>query len=528
MLPDGHCKKQEKSLWKTLGVRLRAQLHRVLFFTGCLARECLSAQHSVHIPFTSALHTQDCPLRIVFNTFGTLGDLHPMLALATEMRARGHDCCFACPDVFRLALAPLGFKTYGLTPDLDPGNKQLNADLMDLRRGSERLLKEVLFPALPKTVEELLAAIEDDGGADLLISADITYAAPIVAELTGIRWASVILAPFSLFSRHDPPALPPFPGLAWVESKVPTVNRGVLPFARWYSRHWVRPVYDLRHSLGLPRGKNPIFDAKNSPQLVLGLFSPLLGAPQPDWPSATRLCGFTLFNGSQPAAGTIIANTNNGRHPEPTAKGPLHSPAFAAISVECNNNTPAPSGLPPHVEEFLQMGPPPVVFTLGSSAVFAAGDFYHISAEAAAILGLRALMLTGVLTDGEPRGILSPNLCTAEYVCYAELFPRAAAIVHQGGVGTLAHALKSGKPMVIVPCSHDQPDNARRAARLGVSRTIPRDKYTAARAAAELQALLKSNLAPGYREAAQLAGSRLAQENGAAQACDALEELLSR
>ncbi len=443
-----------------------------------------------------------------------------MLALATELRARGHQCCFAVPAVFRLVLDPLGFRVYETTPDLDPTNKQLIADLMDLRKGSERLLKDVLFPALPQTVADLRAAVQDEGGADLLVSADITYAAPIVAELTGVRWASVILAPFTFFSRHDPPALPPFPGLAWVEAKVPTVNRGVLPFARWYSRKWVRPVYELRRSLGLPRGRNPIFDAKNSPQLVLGLFSSLLGEPQPDWPAATKLCGFTFYDGAQP--NLPRSNTSNARPPEG------FSPKYPSDTGERAASAPA-SALPNHVEEFLQMGEPPVVFTLGSSAVFAAGDFYRESAEAAASLGLRAILLTGILPDDQPRGILSPSLCTAEYVTYGDLFPRAAAIVHQGGVGTLAHALKSGRPMIIVPCSHDQPDNARRAARLGVSRTIPRDKYSPTRAAAELHTILRDpQTAPAYAQAANRAGQHLAEENGTQSACDALEELMRK
>jgi UDP:flavonoid glycosyltransferase YjiC (YdhE family) len=436
-------------------------------------------------------------LRIVFHTFGTLGDLHPMLALSTELRRRGHDCVFAVPEVHRLVLGPLGFPVYPLPPDLDPNDKALIADLMDLRRGSERLLRNVLFPALPQTVAHLRAAVAADGGAQLLVSGDFSYASPIVAELTGIRWASVVLAPISLYSRHDPPALLRFPGLAWLEDQSPAFNRAVLPFARWYTRSWTRDVYQLRRQLGLSRGANPIFDAKNSPQLVLALFSSLLGTPQPDWPHNTVLAGFTFFDGRQPG----VAESER--------------------------------ALPDHVAEFLQMGEPPIVFTLGSSAVFAAGDFYAISAAAIqklADLGwpdARAILLTGVLPDGQPRGILSPQLCTAEYVSYAELFPHAAAIVHQGGVGTLAHALKAGKPMLIMPCSHDQPDNARRAERLGVARTIARNKYTADRAAAELHALLRDPAtAPGYAAAAKQATAQIEKENGTHTACNALENLL--
>ena len=433
-------------------------------------------------------------MRIVFNTFGTLGDLHPMLALATELRHRGHDCIFAVPEVFRIVLDPLGFPLYPIPPDLDPSNKALIADLMDLRRGSERLLRDVLFPALPETVAHLRAAVAADGGADLLVSGDFAYAAPIVAELTGIRWASLALAPLSFYSSHDSPALVANPAIAWLEDAVPALDRAIVPFARWYTRDWPAAVYELRRQLGLKRGRNPIFDAKNSPQLVLALFSSLLATPQPDWPHDTVLAGFTFFDNSQTGAANPASATSN---------------------------------LPAQVAEFLKMGEPPIVFTLGSSAVFAAGDFYAISAAAIEKLGARAILLTGVLPDGQPRGILSPQLCTAEYVAYSDLFPHAAAIVHQGGVGTLAQALKAGKPMLIMPCSHDQPDNARRAQRLGVSRTIPRNKYTSDRAAAELHTLLRDPAtAPRYTAAAQQAAAQIANENGTVTACDAVEDLL--
>jgi UDP:flavonoid glycosyltransferase YjiC (YdhE family) len=82
-----------------------------------------------------------------------------MVALAIELRRRGHTCSFAVPDVFRVVLDPLGFACYSTTPDLDPNDKQLIADLMDLRKGSERLLKDVLFPVLRQTVADLRAAV---------------------------------------------------------------------------------------------------------------------------------------------------------------------------------------------------------------------------------------------------------------------------------------------------------------------------------------------------------------------------------
>jgi len=95
--------------------------------------------------------------------------------------------------------------------------------------------------------------------------------------------------------------------------------------------------------------------------------------------------------------------------------------------------------------------------------------------------------------------------------------------VHQGGAGTTAQVLRAGKPMIVVPYSHDQPDNAMRVGRLGVARTIPRGKYRAPRIAPELGLLFS---AKSYRESAARAAAVVAAEDGVATACAGLEELL--
>jgi rhamnosyltransferase subunit B len=147
-----------------------------------------------------------------------------------------------------------------------------------------------------------------------------------------------------------------------------------------------------------------------------------------------------------------------------------------------------------------------VVFTLGSAAVLAAGKFYEDSAKAAIRLGVRAVLLIGGDPRNRPQGA-ARSICVAEYAPYSALFPRAAMVVHQGGVGTVAQCLRAGKPMLIMPYSHDQPDNARRMRRLGVARVIERlaDGLLAARAL-EVAAQIKD-------------------EDGVSSACDALDEL---
>jgi rhamnosyltransferase subunit B len=171
--------------------------------------------------------------------------------------------------------------------------------------------------------------------------------------------------------------------------------------------------------------------------------------------------------------------------------------------------------------KFLEQGDPPVVFTLGTSASTVAGDFYRASVEAARRGKWRAIFVTGADPRNRiPAESLPASMFVTDYAAYSELFPRAAAVVHPGGIGTVAQALRAGVPMIIVPHAADQPDNAFRAARLGVARVIPRGKYDASRAWKELGTLLEN---PRYSSRSKTLAAKVRAEDGLARACDILE-----
>ena len=162
------------------------------------------------------------------------------------------------------------------------------------------------------------------------------------------------------------------------------------------------------------------------------------------------------------------------------------------------------------------------MFTLGSSAAEVAGPFYEHSITAAKRLGRRAVIFVGKNAGHRPAS-LPDGVIACDYAPFSELYPRAAAIVHAGGVGTTGLAMHSGRPMLVVPYAHDQFDNAARVARVGIARTIARRRYTPTRVAAELRQLLDN---PMYAERTLGIGERLRQEDGVRAACDALETLL--
>jgi rhamnosyltransferase subunit B len=414
--------------------------------------------------------------RIVVASWGSHGDVFPYMGLAIALAKRGHRPVLAIPALYQEAVEREGIEFRPVGPDVDPNDRATIARLMHPVKGTEAILRGLLMPALRRSYEELQQAA---AGADLLVTHPITFAGPVLAQKHKLPWISTVLSPISFFSTMDLPALPPAPRLVHLRWLGPWFGRIVVGIAHRATRNWMDPVYELRNELGLPRGGDPIYEGQFSPTLTLALFSRVLAAPQPDWPPHVDVGGFVFYNG--------------------------------------------PDRLTPELEAFLDAGPPPIVFTLGTSAVGAAGRFYHESVEAIARLGVRAVLLTGGFADNQPAGAASPQFFVTDRAPHQLLFPRAAAIVHQGGVGTTAQALRSGRPMLVVPHAHDQPDNAFRVTNLGVARTVFPPRYKAARVARELGRLLNDEQA--RRRAAAVSRTVLA-EGGAEAAADSIERVL--
>jgi rhamnosyltransferase subunit B len=417
--------------------------------------------------------------RIVVTTIGSLGDLHPQIALAIELRKRGHEIIFATMKEYGAIIEPLGFKFHPMRPDGTPiNNPEEIAKMTDLKTGSEYVVRSWILPNLRDTYTDLLDSTKD---ADLIIAGDIVYAAPLVAEQLGIQWVSLALAPVAFFSAYDPSVIPLFPFLVKLRGLGAPLNQVIIQLLKAVTKSWAEPIHQLRKELRLSQiNYNPLVD-KSSACLVLAMFSSILAKPQSDWDKNTVVTGFTFYEG----------DLNQGK-------------------------------LPLQLQQFLDTGEAPIVFTLGSAAVMVPGTFYQESVRAATQLNRRAVLLIGKNTSPN---CLSKDIIAIDYVPYSQIFPYACAIVHQGGIGTTAQALRAGRPTLIMPYSYDQPDNAARVKRLGTSRTIDRSHYTAARVAKELQALLEN---PNYAAKAAEIARIIQMENGVSVACDAIEHQLKK
>ncbi len=379
---------------------------------------------------------------------GSLGDLNPYIALALEMKKRNVEPVIASTDAYRERVESLNIEFHPIRPAMakpdTPEYFEKVQGVVDPKHGAEYLFKRLLVPALRDAYQDLSVAIK---GADLLITHPIVLAGPLVAQKSGIPWISTVLSPASLWSAFDPWVPPNTPWLhGLLKLGGPSAARLYKKLMKAVTEPWLRDVYAFRAELGLPRGEHALFEGQYAPELNLALFSTVMCEPQADWPANTVITGFPFF--------------------------------------DKKDNAP----VDPELLRFLNSGPAPIVFTLGSAAVHVAGNFYQESVAAAKLLNRRAILLVGS-DRNRPKDPLPDGVVAFDYAPFGELLPRAAAMVHQGGVGTTGQGLCAGIPMIVVPFAHDQPDNAARIGRLGVARTIARNSYKAERGAGDLRDL---------------------------------------
>jgi rhamnosyltransferase subunit B len=422
--------------------------------------------------------------RILLATLGSLGDVHPYIAVGKALVARGHPVRLATSIDYRARVEAANLEFAPLAPSIaELGDReQIARRFFDPLRGPRRLIDAFVMRPLRRAYADLCAAAQE---VTIAVSHPLTPALPLIAEARGLPWLSSVLAPYSLFSKADPSVIPT---LEWLQ-RLPRLGgwpHGLaLDLVRATVRLWERPLHALRAELGFQSVRGTFYE-QFSPRGTLALFDAVLSSPQTDWPPRTLLCGAALHDASDPEGAQDAAAANEA------------------------------------LERFLAEGDRPVVFALGSSAVWLASAYWRHAISACEILGVRGLLLTGAPLE-QP---LPANVAAFRYLPYSRVFPRAAAIVHQAGIGTLSVALRSGRPQLLTPVGFDQPDNAARAARLGVGRILPfRRAHSETRIVRELSALLND---PAHERAAAQTAEKLRGIDGAAVAAQRIIDLMDQ
>ena len=424
--------------------------------------------------------------RIVLATIGTLGDLHPFIAIGLALRAHGHDPVLAVPADHVDKVRSTGLEAVAIMPAFEDIRRTLGLDedsaVKRVMADQRYMLERVVLPWLESSTDALDRAC---AGAEALVASLFVFGAATVAEKRGIPLASTLLQPMALLSPHRPPHTPDF----WMMKGEPTSwagvswNRLVFAAGRVAFRRRYGPIVDrVRASHGLASGPDrTLIDIARVTRLTIGCYSPTFGEAPPDAPTNARIVGFPFYDAT--------------------------SGAHAAAD--------------PELDAFLDAGTAPLVFTLGSFAVHAPGDFYREAAAAARLLGQRAILLTGPGSRMQS----DPQILVRDYAPHSTLFPRALAVIHHGGVGTTGQALRAGRPQLVVPHMGDQWDNGHRIKQMGVGRVLRARRFTADRAARRIATLIDPQRS--FIDRAAQVGAIVAAEQGADNAVRAIEAMMA-
>lgn len=419
--------------------------------------------------------------RIVLAATGSLGDVYPLIAIALALRARGLDPLLAAAEPFRPYADAEGLPFRPVRPG--PA-EMLRAGIDEAAAvravaGDVAAIFDLLLPHLEDAHADMAAALT---GADFLVASGFSIAARVAADAARIPFATVLFQPIAFMSRVDPPVIGDAPVSPRIQRRVPApVVRLLYALARARFASRRAPVNGLRARLGLPPA-DELLEGPFRGSRVFALYPPAFAPLAPDAPAHALGTGFSFYNGAHPAA------------------------------------------LDPALGRFLDAGPPPLVFSLGSLVVHAPGDFYADGAAAARALGRRAVLLVGDHALPAQAHLAGPDVHVAGAAPHAALFPRAAAVIHHGGIGTAAQALRAGVPHLVCPALGDQFDNAERLRELGVARTLRLSRHTPPRATAELRRLLAD---PAAAAKARALAPAMAAADGPALVAEGVRALLA-
>jgi rhamnosyltransferase subunit B len=419
------------------------------------------------------------PLRTLLFTAGSHGDVHPFIAIGREVQRRGGEAMLLSGREYQ-PIANSQRLRFLACGDGDSAKETIRRrpDSMHALRGPMVVLREVLAPALPDMLESLRNAIAEFK-PDIVLAHQLCIGSRWICEAMNVPFASVTLAPCAWMNPNDVLSMTPFRSA----HPTPRAVRFDVWVGRWFTSFAMdRPLNAVRRSLGLPSRRHLWFEELRAPCLNLGLWSPRLRPALAGDPPHAAIVGFPRFDEEA-----------------------------------------APRETDPRLARFLAEGEPPLAITLGTAVSHARPDFHAIAAEAVAGLSCRTVLVTNAeeYAPASP----PPNVLAVRYAPFSTLFAGARAVVHHGGIGTLAQACAAGVPTLITPAAHDQFDNAARVERLGLSRTLHLARVDAKRLREAISHLLED--APRRAAAADFAAS-LQGEDGAAGAVDAITSHLER
>lgn len=413
--------------------------------------------------------------QVLLFPMGSSGDVHPFIGLGRVLRERGHQVTlFACEE-FETTARQSGLEFESVLSAEDYHNIQRDPEIWHPTRGPRTVFRRTQtlesYRLFLKLVNE-----RHIPGKTVLVGGSLAIGPRIIRDHLKIPFTTIHLQPSVIISPVRPAKL----------------ASGSIP--RWWP-YWLRKlaywgaervfldpilrptVNTFRAEIGLPAIRRVFSKYVHSPDLVIGLFPEWYAERVADWPQNMQLTSFPLYDEAN----------------------------IRPLTAE--------------QQAFLASGPPPVVVTFGT-AMRHAKPYFTAIATALHQINQRGILLTPYAEQIPEQ--LPPNVIHVNYIPLSLLLPHSAVMVHHGGIGTASQAMKAGTPQLIMPMTHDQPDNAERLERLGIAQTIWPTKFTANNIAKVLNDLITNQ---HYKVAAKQIAEKLRQENGLLSAAKLIEQL---
>jgi UDP:flavonoid glycosyltransferase YjiC (YdhE family) len=409
-------------------------------------------------------------MKVLIAAMGSHGDVLPIIAIGREMNVRGHEVVFFANPHFRDYVIDAGFRFVPIGT-LD----EYTSNSSDFTKSNSK--KSARSPRYIDICLDYYHAMRAEivAGQTITISSNpfLCDAPHLLQEINGIKYVSIYIAPSAFWSNLKPARLTPHWG---INADTPML----LKRAAWWAVNkfyldpkFTKPLNKVRAELGLTPLTHMFHSWVYEADCALAMFPEWFGPPQVDWPVNAILTGFPLDNKK-------------------------HSPLSGQLA------------------EFIEAGPAPVAFSIGTAK---AKNFFETSVAACRLAGVRGILISH-FAEQIPKP-LPADIMHVEYAPYEVLLPRLGAFVHHGGIGSTSQALRAGVPQLIRPVAYDQFDNSSRVVELGVARELLPEQYSARSVADALTRLISDDHM--RKQCGTIAARFTATHNNAIQvACDAI------
>lgn len=359
--------------------------------------------------------------KIVIASLGTLGDILPYISICKRMQNMGYKTLIATTQTHEDLIRNNEIDCVVISPEIDHKDQLLAQKTQDRKRGTQYVIQKILDPNVYNTYADLERILNK---GDVLITNVTCIVGRLLQVNCGVYWVHTVLSPNNFWSKYDP--LVPHNATYFrhlVKYSV-RLNYLMIRLSRVATLFWLKNHKKLYRKIKGGEYEHPFFEAISKADYVLGLYSENFARKRSDIPPNTLITGFITM-----------------------AEKP---DVFKAKSLESFVN---------------EKGGAPVIISLGSSVLYS--DPIFISSLVRDLLenNKRVVVLTGKKIKVFKS---DSNLMEIDYFPHRSLFKYASVVIHHGGIGTTANVLKEGKPSIVFPFSHDQPDNAYRLYRLGV------------------------------------------------------------